>query len=226
MKRNTKVNPIPIETNYKGYNFRSRLEARWAIFFDATKFKWEYEKEGYDLGELGYYLPDFWLVQHECWVEIKGKYPIKTELEKIKKLHEITGDPCILFYGMPTENNGFAYFYNGIDSDLKTQYSDEVNLVSKGEALEIDMCFNSKKEVWVLNSQFVHLEYFVNHVHRTHQYFDPNDELLQHGLLYARSARFQHWMQPHVEPFVYDEAKQLRRIFSQGLKIRGMHPTS
>ena len=25
----------PIETNYKGYRFRSRLEARWAVFFDA-----------------------------------------------------------------------------------------------------------------------------------------------------------------------------------------------
>jgi hypothetical protein len=24
-----------IETSYKGYRFRSRLEARWAVFFDA-----------------------------------------------------------------------------------------------------------------------------------------------------------------------------------------------
>ena len=24
-----------IETAYKGYRFRSRLEARWAVFFDA-----------------------------------------------------------------------------------------------------------------------------------------------------------------------------------------------
>ena len=27
----------PIETHYKGYRFRSRLEARWAVFFDAAK---------------------------------------------------------------------------------------------------------------------------------------------------------------------------------------------
>ena len=25
-----------IETYYKGYRFRSRLEARWAVFFDAA----------------------------------------------------------------------------------------------------------------------------------------------------------------------------------------------
>lgn len=48
-----------IETKYKGYRFRSRLEARWAVFFDALGIKWEYETDGYDLGEAGWYLPDF-----------------------------------------------------------------------------------------------------------------------------------------------------------------------
>ena len=50
-----------IETEYKGYRFRSRLEARWAVFFDACGVKWEYEPEGYDLGNGTYYLPDFLL---------------------------------------------------------------------------------------------------------------------------------------------------------------------
>ena len=50
-----------IETEYKGYRFRSRLEARWAVFFDACGVKWEYEPEGYDLGDGTYYLPDFLL---------------------------------------------------------------------------------------------------------------------------------------------------------------------
>jgi hypothetical protein len=35
------------------------LEARWAVFFDALGIEWEYEPQGYDLGELGWYLPDF-----------------------------------------------------------------------------------------------------------------------------------------------------------------------
>lgn len=61
----------PIETHYKGYRFRSRLEARWAVFFDALGIEWEYEKEGYDLGEAGWYLPDFWLPTQQIWVEIK-----------------------------------------------------------------------------------------------------------------------------------------------------------
>jgi hypothetical protein len=49
----------PIETWYKGHRFRSRLEARWAVFFDALQFRWEYEPQGYVLPNTGCYLPDF-----------------------------------------------------------------------------------------------------------------------------------------------------------------------
>lgn len=47
-----------IETEYNGYRFRSRLEARWAVFFDALGVKYEYEPDGYET-EYGKYLPDF-----------------------------------------------------------------------------------------------------------------------------------------------------------------------
>lgn len=74
-----------IETVYKGYRFRSRLEARWAVFFDACGVKWEYEPEGYALGDGLCYLPDFLLhdvYTHasgglsylgDLWVEVKGE---------------------------------------------------------------------------------------------------------------------------------------------------------
>ncbi len=67
-----------IQTEYKGYRFRSRLEARWAVFFDACGVDWEYEPEGYDLGGGLQYLPDFLLhgVQGrdggDLYVEVKG----------------------------------------------------------------------------------------------------------------------------------------------------------
>lgn len=48
-----------IETFYNGYRFRSRLEARWAVFFDALGVKYEYEPEGFQLPSGDYYLPDF-----------------------------------------------------------------------------------------------------------------------------------------------------------------------
>jgi len=61
----------PIPTNYKGYRFRSRLEARWAVFFDTLGLKWEYEREGFDLGEGIFYLPDFYLNDYDIYIEIK-----------------------------------------------------------------------------------------------------------------------------------------------------------
>jgi hypothetical protein len=62
----------PIETRYMGYRFRSRLEARWAVFFQTLGVQWEYEPEGFDLGD-GYYLPDFRVQCGEVthWYEVK-----------------------------------------------------------------------------------------------------------------------------------------------------------
>ncbi len=74
----------PIETVYNGYRFRSRLEARWAVFFDVLDVKYEYESEGYDLGILGWYLPDFWLPQAKWHIEIK---PLGASDDDLKKAH-------------------------------------------------------------------------------------------------------------------------------------------
>lgn len=88
-----------IETVYNGYRFRSRLEARWAVFFDALGVKYEYEKEGFDLGEAGWYLPDFWLPNEQIWVEIKGQEPTHDEKMKCGKLADDSGFPVTVFAG-------------------------------------------------------------------------------------------------------------------------------
>ena len=68
-----------IETEYKGYRFRSRLEARWAVFFDACGVRWEYEPQGYFLDNGQSFLPDFLLhgvegrASGDLYVEVKGK---------------------------------------------------------------------------------------------------------------------------------------------------------
>lgn len=63
-----------IETSYRGYKFRSRLEARWAIFFDEMGFQWGYEIEGFELPEGKRYLPDFYLYDFSVWFEVKGNF--------------------------------------------------------------------------------------------------------------------------------------------------------
>ncbi|MGO8948480.1 MAG: hypothetical protein ACLQUY_12630 [Ktedonobacterales bacterium] len=75
----------PIETVYKGYRMRSRLEARWAVFLDSLGIPWEYEKEGYDLGGVPY-LCDFWLPEQCDWFEVKPHAPTDGEEQKAEKL--------------------------------------------------------------------------------------------------------------------------------------------
>lgn len=60
-----------IETRYNGHRFRSRLEARWAVFFDMASIKYEYEPEGFTGADGTCYLPDFYLPYEDVYVEVK-----------------------------------------------------------------------------------------------------------------------------------------------------------
>ena len=93
-----------IETVYNGYRFRSRLEARWAVFFDELCINYDYEPEGYDLGEAGWYLPDFWLPDLETWIEIKHDKGTPSEGAKIDALCLATKQNAMLVSGDPMMN--------------------------------------------------------------------------------------------------------------------------
>lgn len=95
-----------IETKYKGYKFRSRLEARWARFFDALDIEWEYEKEGYELPS-GWYLPDFWLPEFGTFAEVK---PCQfTEEEFLKCFQLANASSCgVLFLNSTPDNSTYV----------------------------------------------------------------------------------------------------------------------
>ncbi len=89
----------PIETIYNGYRFRSRLEARWAVFFDALGVKYEYEPEGFLLPSGKMYLPDFRVKCHgtrgsneekpfDLYIEVKGRMTPE-DAEKIKEFASV-----------------------------------------------------------------------------------------------------------------------------------------
>jgi hypothetical protein len=90
-----------IETQYKGYRFRSRLEARWAVFFDALGLRWEYEPEGFELGDGVRYLPDFRLPDLGLWVEVKPCRADELARDKAGGLLLGTGAPVFITCGMP-----------------------------------------------------------------------------------------------------------------------------
>jgi hypothetical protein len=88
-----------IETKYAGVQFRSRLEARWAVVFDELGLAWEYEKEGYCFDDGTFYLPDFYLPDLNCWFEVKGNPPTDEEKLKAKSLSTATRTLTIIASG-------------------------------------------------------------------------------------------------------------------------------
>lgn len=99
-----------IETEYKGYKFRSRLEARWAVFFDATGIQYEYEVEGFKKG-TACYLPDFYLPEEDMYVEVK---PNKNNANLgIFKASCFLGDivkNLLLLPNIPDDKDGLWFF--------------------------------------------------------------------------------------------------------------------
>jgi hypothetical protein len=124
---------VPIPTKYNGYTFRSRLEARWAVFFDIIGVKYEYEKQVYNLPS-GMYLPDFYLpditarrtIRKGVWLEIKPTEPTDEEGLKCNELAGITQIPYYIFVGEPGEfgeESGYEYSVNDWESFCNSRLS-------------------------------------------------------------------------------------------------------
>ena len=86
-----------IETAYNGHRFRSRLEARWAVFFDDVGIRYHYEPEGFVKefnGESICYLPDFYFPTWDIYGEVKPSFSkLKEDEKKIAAMIDSNG-PC------------------------------------------------------------------------------------------------------------------------------------
>jgi hypothetical protein len=89
-----------LETVWQGYRFRSRLEARWAIFFSRLGIEFDYEPQGFSLPS-GCYLPDFWLPQVHMWAEVKPGRFTQREQKLCEELVLTTGHPVLMLVGPP-----------------------------------------------------------------------------------------------------------------------------
>ena len=94
-----------IQTYYKGQVFRSRIEAKWAVFFDLMSIKWIYEPDGFELS-TGKYLPDFFLPEYDCFVEIKPFYKkddkqVKIWINKGEEVARLTNKAFLFLFGNP-----------------------------------------------------------------------------------------------------------------------------
>ena len=112
-------------TRYNGIQFRSRLEAKWAAFFDLLNWKWEYEPCDFDG-----WIPDFVIVGREelIFVEVKPIYPFhnywECRDETLKRIMaNIESCNCkgtILLAGISLFDNGLGYVEP--DSEIAAGY--------------------------------------------------------------------------------------------------------
>ena len=99
----------PLPTKYKDYTFRSRTEARWAVFFTHMDWKWKYEDQGYELESGGYYLPDFEIRLpnlEEWYVEVKpdnfDKFDRDEYMAKLQRFTSEAGKDLLILDGNPS----------------------------------------------------------------------------------------------------------------------------
>ncbi len=96
-----------IKTAYKGIQYKSRLEARTAIFFDCLGLRFEYEPKFFEIEKDFWYVPDFYLRDLELWVEIKGPDLYEEAQIKAEGLCRTTGQVVEVWCG----NLGFNVIY-------------------------------------------------------------------------------------------------------------------
>jgi hypothetical protein len=134
--------PRPIDPRYAGFRFHSRLEAQWAVFFDALGISWRYKPQGYKLPDGTQCLPDFEMVHDDMFtarpanprqvtcagkevfdrtfIVIKGTH---WELEEFDKMYDLSQSMCcevVLLMGTPSDvlrldNVRSISFFDGID---------------------------------------------------------------------------------------------------------------
>lgn len=217
-----------IETEYNGYKFRSRLKARWAVFFDALGVEYEYEPEGYEYWETEegktMWLPDFRLPNEgNMLVEVKGgDEALKNDWDKLSlavDYHNTPASDGLLILGeIPNpENIGwgqipvFSYlaWYKGVCCDFAA-FVDKPKYGKKGRRYLVTGIDNIFSSVYALDggdfatgytSAFCDMPSCVSTKSRTISEKDLRSSLfpkLKEAYKVARQARFEHGETPVI----------------------------
>ena len=129
------INLKVIPTVYKGIEFRARVEARWAVVFDALGLDWVYEPEGYD--DCKKYLTDFvirnfWLYsplgykKRDLYIEVKGSDSI--DIDDYIKFYEINRSKDIIVVGSLPKGDTWEELYRDFNKVLTQNWREEINL--------------------------------------------------------------------------------------------------
>jgi len=197
----------PIETRYKGYRFRSRLEARYAVFMDAMKVEWQYEPEGFELPS-GRYLPDFFLPQVNggTWLEIKPYGMGYFGFLSCQGVPQLSDPRFADFGNFASENDHNFFVAYGIPSEdyfcYPANYESEGML--EGHASNCDphqwcVCGCGKTVGIQFDARGDRVDCKYRNCRRSNhgdKGYSHDDDLIVHAAQLARQARFEHGETP------------------------------
>ena len=92
-----------INTRHNGNYYRSRLEARWAVYFETLKIKFDYEFEGFTTSNHNY-LPDFYFPKFGFYGEVKREGFGDEDVERWTEFARESKCPLMIFEGTPHAN--------------------------------------------------------------------------------------------------------------------------
>lgn len=94
-----------METTYNGITFRSRLEARWAVFYDVLGIPYQYVRERMHPDGI-FYPSHFSLPEQNLWIAIKGSTEDGEVIDSVRFQQEaevlsahMDGEDVYTFYG-------------------------------------------------------------------------------------------------------------------------------
>lgn len=143
-----------IPTDYHDVSFRSRLEARWAFFFDTLNIRWQYEPVMAVMGTIvtetyvtnDNYIPDFYLNDYDVWMEVKPVYPEYEALHRIAR-----------FVNTPLEHDAIEIITPHVDKTPVKNYVDsldDLEFAYKPQKAKLEI-----KRTWITNTSDLLLVY-------------------------------------------------------------------
>lgn len=198
----------PIETYYNGYWFRSRLEARWAVFFDAIGQPYIYEPEGFVFDDGTRYLPDFYLEKvsgrgtRNIFVEVKGVLN-SDDLHKVEMFSR--HKPIIIFGRIPnySESSWHDAFRDDMDDNV------------------YNLRYSEGDWYWTEPKASAHGGLVLDYPDDPYSYVDEHMTRAAYDI--ARQVRFEHGQTPTKEE-VYKAAHELAKKYKKEAKDADRHP--
>ena len=120
VKHNLKGGVRALPVAYRGFRFRSRLEGRWAVFFDAIGIEYQYEPQGFQFDRGVCYLPDFYLPRVNTFAEVKPDLLTDNERWVCEQIVLATGRSFLYLEGPPDFR---PYYCVSLDAGDLTAYT-------------------------------------------------------------------------------------------------------